>query len=86
MRKWTSLAVMVLSLFAFSGLAYSSDSNGLAIGVEKVTKAPFTAVVNGGDHLFTPVKEVTKRTFDAGDHVRAAIVSVGLNFGKPVEE
>ena len=86
MKNRTSLAVMVFALLAFSGFAYSNDTNGLALGVEKVTKAPFTAVINGGDHLFTPVKEVTKGTFDAGDHVRAAIVSVGLNFGKPVEE
>ncbi len=79
------LVLSTLALVVFSGVAYC-ESNALSVGVEKVTKAPFTLLKDGNEHLFTPVKEIDRATLGFSDNARAAAVSVGLNFGEPVKE
>ena len=83
--KALSLVLVLVGLAAFSSVAYC-DSNPLAVGVEKVTKAPFTLLKDGNEHLFTPVKEIDRATLGFSDNARAAAISVGLNLGEPVTE
>jgi hypothetical protein len=88
--KEEDLRKSMLCLAVAAGfLALASDaraeSNALALGVEKITKAPFDMAKGGNEHLFTPVKEVNGGALDVADHARAAVVSVGLNFGQAVE-
>ena len=82
--KLSSLLLLVVCLVSFSGIAYAG-SNALAIGTEQVTKTPFTLLKNGNEHLFTPVKDIDAAVLDFTDNARAAVVSVGLNFGEAVE-
>jgi hypothetical protein len=72
-------------LIGWSGVALAAESHALAVGVEKVTKAPFSALKGANEHLFTPVKEIDHTALDFTDNARAAVVSVGLNLGNPVE-
>lgn len=78
---------MVLTLGLI--LSYSTmgfcDSNPLAVGTEKLTKAPFSMLKGANDHLFSPVKDIDHAALDFTDNARAAVVSVGLNFGAPVK-
>ena len=83
--KVFTLTLIIAFVIGWSGSALAG-SNPLAIGVEKTTKAPFTMLKNGNEHLFTPVKEINHTVFDFTDNARAATVSVGLNWGYPVEE
>lgn len=82
--KSVSFLMVVVFLLGWTGVAFC-DSNPIAMGVEKVTKAPITWLKNGNEHLFTPVKEIDRGALDLTDYARAAVVSVGLNLGKPVE-
>lgn len=82
--KRVTLFVLAACVLGFSGLAWA-DSNPVAIGAERVTKAPFTALKGASDHLFTPVKEVNHGVLYVSDEARAATISAGLNFGQPVE-
>lgn len=78
--KFLRFALLVLSVVGFSSVLYAAnESNPIAIGVEKVTKAPFQAVKGGGNNPWTSAVDFTS-------NARAAVVSVGLNLGKPVEE
>lgn len=79
-RIWTVAALALVCAVP----AYA-ESNALAIGVEKVTKAPFAMMKGGNEHLFSPVKDVNHAALTMVDEVRAATVSAGLNFGQPVE-
>lgn len=83
--KTVSGLLMAACLVGWTGVAFC-ESNPLAVGAEKITKAPFSWLKGGNERLFTPVKEVDRGALDLTDHARAAAVSVGLNFGKPVEE
>jgi hypothetical protein len=79
-----SLFLGLALVLVWSGAAFA-ESNALAIGVEQVTKTPFSALKGANQHLFTPVKEIDHAALDFTDNARAATVSVGLNFGQPVE-
>lgn len=82
--KVMSLFMVMAFLALGAGTAYA-ETNGVALGVEKLTKAPFSMLKGGNEHLFTPVKEVNHGVLTLTDEVRAAVVSAGLNFGQPVE-
>jgi len=77
--------LMVMAFMTLSAGVASAETNALALGVEKLTKAPFSMLKGGNDHLFTPVKEINHGVLTVGDEVRAAVVSAGLNFGQAVE-
>lgn len=82
--KTMAWVVMVGLVLGAAGTVWA-ESNPVAIGVEQVTKAPFTALKNGNEHLFTPVKDIDAAALDFTDNARAAVVSVGLNLGQSVE-
>ncbi|MCG3175497.1 MAG: hypothetical protein MOGMAGMI_00426 [Candidatus Omnitrophica bacterium] len=78
--------MLVLSLVVMGSAAPAScESNGIAMGVEKVTKAPFDMMRGANEHVVEPVSDVNYGIIDFTDHVRAGAVSVGLNLGQPVE-
>ncbi len=78
------MAVTMGILLSYSTAGFC-ETNGLAMGVEKVTKTPFSMLKGANDHLFSPVKDVDHAALDFTDNARAAVVSVGLNLGAPVE-
>ena len=82
--KLFSMLLVAACLMGWCGLAMA-ESNDLAMGVEKVTKAPFTMLKGGNEHLFSPVKDVDAAALDFTDNARAAMVSVGLNLGQSVD-
>lgn len=82
--KVLSLLLVVVVMMGFAGFAYA-ESNDLALGMEKLTHAPFAGLMDVNDHLFTPVKEVNHGALDVTDKARGWIISVGLNLGQPVE-
>ncbi len=82
--KALSVLVLAACLLGWCGAALA-ESNALASGVEKVTKAPFMMLKGANEHLFSPVKDVDAAALDFSDNARAAVVSVGLNFGHSVE-
>ncbi|MGH7197642.1 MAG: hypothetical protein ACREH5_02735 [Candidatus Omnitrophota bacterium] len=79
-----SLFLCLAFVLGWSAAAFA-ESNPLAVGVEQVTKAPFSALKGANEHLFTPVKEIDRAALDFTDKARAATVSVGLNLGQAVE-
>ena len=79
--------VMLLSVVCLMGASQTAfcDSNPIAVGTEKITKAPFSMLMGANEHLFTPVKDINHGALYVTNEARAAVVSVGLNVGKPVE-
>ncbi len=83
--KSVSMLLVVAALLGFSAPAFC-ESNPLAVGLENVTKAPMTLLHDGNESLFTPVKDIDRPILGFADNARAAVVSVGLNLGQPVEK
>ena len=79
--------LFVLSVLALLGTSQNAfcDSNPIAVGAEKITKAPFSMLMGANEHMFTPVKEIDHGALYVVNEARAAVVSVGLNAGKHVE-
>ena len=82
--KLASFFVVFAFMLGFSGVGYC-ESNPVAMGVEKITKAPFTLLGNGSDELFHPANEMGNGIVFVTDQARAATVSAVLNLGQPVE-
>lgn len=82
--KALALVLGLAMLIGWSGAALA-ESHPLAVGVEQVTKAPFSALKGANDHLFTPIKQIDHTALDFTDNARAAVVSVGLNLGNSVD-